>query len=412
MLNDEGDEMDTMLGCVGRWLARAGAGLALVALAACGGGGGGDSGGGTGTLRMSITDAPSCGYDHVWVTIDRVRVHRSATAADADSGWSEIVLSPARRIDLLDLQNGVLQELGSTPLEAGGYSQVRLVLAENSAGTPLANAVQPTGGTVVPLRTPSAQQSGLKLQVHFDVVANQVIDLVLDFDACKSVVKAGNSGNYNLKPVVSVTPKFTTSLQGFVATTLPLTQTTVSAQQGGVVLRSTSPDATGKFNLAFLPNGNYDIVITSEGRATMIITGVPASSTVGVTSLGTAATAITPPLSPMAEVSGTTSVSTGGSATAVVTDATVRALQLLTGGPTIQVAATPVDADTGAYRLRLPTAAPLKAAYSTTALAFTSDTAVAGKYRLQAAAPGRTTIEAPLDFGSNTAVTLNLVFAP
>jgi hypothetical protein len=404
--------MDTKLGWIGRWLARAGAALALAGLAACGGGGGGDSTGGTGTLRVSMTDAPSCGYDHVWVTVDRVRVHRSATAADSDAGWTEIVLSPARRIDLLELQNGVLQELGSTPLEAGGYSQVRLVLAENSAGSPLANAVQPTGGTVIPLRTPSAQQSGLKLQVHFAVVANQVIDLVLDFDACKSVVKAGNSGNYNLKPVVSVTPKFTTSLQGFVATTLPLAQTTVSAQQGGVVVRSTSPDSTGRFNLAFLADGNYDIVITAEGRATMVITGVPASAATGITSLGTAATALTPPLSPMAEVSGTTSVTTSGTATALVTDASVRALQLLTGGPTIQVAATPVDADTAVYRLRLPTAAPVKAAYSTTAMTFAADTAVAGKYRLQAAAPGRTTIEAPLDFGSSSALTLNLVFAP
>ena len=404
--------MNTLLGTMGRWLARAGAALALVGLAACGGGGGGDSSGGTGTLRMSITDAPSCGYDHVWVTIDRVRVHRSATASDSDGGWSEIVLSPARRIDLLELQNGVLQELGSTPLEAGGYSQVRLVLVENSTSTPTANAVQPTGGAIIPLGTPSAQQSGLKLQVHFNVVANQVIDLVLDFDACKSVVRAGNSGNYNLKPVISVTPKFTTSLQGFVATTLPLTQTTVSAQQGGVVIRSTSPDSTGRFNLAFLPDGNYDVVITAEGRATMVITGVPASAATGITALSTAATALTPPLSAMAEVTGTTSVPTSGTATALVTDATVRALQLLTGGPTIQVAATPVDAVTAIYRLRLPTAAPVKAAYSTTALTFAADTAVAGKYRLQASAPGRTTIEVPLDFGSSTAVTLNLLFAP
>lgn len=403
--------MDNLLGSAGRWLARTGGALALAALAACGGGGGGDAGG-TGTLRVSMTDAPSCGYDHVWVTVDRVRVHRSATAADGDAGWSEIVLSPARRIDLLDLQNGVLQELGSTPLEAGGYSQVRLVLAENGGAAPLANAVQPTGGAVVALRTPSAQQSGLKLQTHFEVVANQVIDLVLDFDACKSVVKAGNSGNYNLKPVVSVTPKFTTSLQGYVTTTLTLSATTISAQQGGVVIRSTAPDAAGRFNLAFLPDGNYDVVVTSEGRATLVVTGVPASASTGITALTTAATAFAPPASSMARVTGTTSVTTSGTATALVTDATVRALQPLTGGPVIQVASTPVDADTASFQLRLPTAAPLKAPYATGGLVFAADTAVAGKYRLSASAPGRTTVEAPLDFGANSAVTLNLVFAP
>jgi hypothetical protein len=384
---------------------------ALVTLAACGGGGGGGAAGGQGTLRVSLTDAPSCGYEHVYVTVEKVRVHRSATAGDADAGWSEIVLSPARRIDLLSLTNGVLEELGSVPLEAGAYSQVRLVLAENSAGVPLANAAQPVGGAVVPLRTPSAQQSGLKLQVHFEVVANQIIDLVLDFDACKSVVKAGNSGNYNLKPVVSVTPKFTTAIQGYVTTTLTLSATTISAQQGGVVVRSTAPDATGRFNLPFLPEGNYDVVITSDGRATMVITGVPATTAVGITALSGATTSFAPPVSSMAEVTGTTSVPSG-SATLLVTDATVRALQLLTGGPTIQVASTPVDADTAVYRLRLPTAAPLRAPYAASGLTFTADTAVAGKYRLQATAPGRAAAEAPLDFGSSTSVTQNLVFLP
>jgi hypothetical protein len=36
-----------------------------------------------------------CGYDQVNVPIDKVRVNQSATAADTDPGWSEIVLNPA-----------------------------------------------------------------------------------------------------------------------------------------------------------------------------------------------------------------------------------------------------------------------------------------------------------------------------
>jgi hypothetical protein len=40
-------------------------------------------------LRLSITDAPACGYDSVFVTIEKVRVHQSATAGDADGGWSK-----------------------------------------------------------------------------------------------------------------------------------------------------------------------------------------------------------------------------------------------------------------------------------------------------------------------------------
>ncbi|MBC7437788.1 MAG: DUF4382 domain-containing protein, partial [Bdellovibrionales bacterium] len=102
------------------------ASLTVAALAACGGGG--DAPTQTGTLRMAMTDAPSCGYDSVNVTVEKVRVHQSASAADADGGWSEITLSPARRINLLALTNGVLDELGQTALPAGKYTQMRLIL--------------------------------------------------------------------------------------------------------------------------------------------------------------------------------------------------------------------------------------------------------------------------------------------
>jgi hypothetical protein len=89
--------------------------LTSLVLAACGGGGGGGIGGtgssDMGTLHVVMTDAPACGYDAVNITVDRVRVHQSSSAVDGDTGWSEIVLSPARRIDLLGLTNGVLEDL-------------------------------------------------------------------------------------------------------------------------------------------------------------------------------------------------------------------------------------------------------------------------------------------------------------
>jgi hypothetical protein len=396
-------------------------GLALAAVVAAGtlvacGGGGGDGGtpaGGQGTLRVALTDAPSC-YEHVYVTVEKVRVHTSASAGDGESGWQELVLAAPRRIDLLTLTNGVLEELGSMPLPAGRYSQVRLVLAENGGSAPLANAVQPRGGQLVALRTPSAQQSGLKLQAHFDVVANQIADLVLDFDACKSVVRAGNSGNYNLKPVVSVTPRFTTSVQGFVTSTLALSATSVSAQQNGVVVRSTTPDASGRFVLAFLPGGTYDIVLTSEGHATGVITSVPVATATGVTSVAGTSTAIVLPVSAMNTVSGsftTTGVVGTSTVSVAVTDGVATAMQDLTGGPKVQVASQPVDAELGTYALRLPAAAPVKAAYSAGGLTFSADTAVAGKYRIVATVPSRTTQEKPADVSTGNAV-VNFGFAP
>jgi hypothetical protein len=173
----------------------------LVLLSGCRG----EDGSSTGTLRLSITDQPACGYDNVFITVERVRVHQSENAGDADSGWQQIVLDPARRIDLLTLTNGVLEELGQTALPAGEYTQMRLVLASNSAH-PMANSVVPTGSSEVELTTPSGQQTGLKMNVSITVEPDKVADFVIDFDACKSVVVAGSSGKYNLKPVVSVIP--------------------------------------------------------------------------------------------------------------------------------------------------------------------------------------------------------------
>jgi hypothetical protein len=55
-------------------------------------------------------------------------------------------LAAPQRIDLLTLTNGTLLPLGQTEVPAGSYTQMRLVLAANTASNPLANAIKPTGG--------------------------------------------------------------------------------------------------------------------------------------------------------------------------------------------------------------------------------------------------------------------------
>ena len=86
----------------------------------------------SGTVRIALTDIPACGYDEVNVTVDRVRVHQNGAASDNASGWSEVVLSPPKRINLLNLTNGVLEELGATQLPVGTYTLLRLVLTNNT----------------------------------------------------------------------------------------------------------------------------------------------------------------------------------------------------------------------------------------------------------------------------------------
>jgi Domain of unknown function (DUF4382) len=233
--------------------------LLALAMAGCGGGnGGGISGTGRdGTLRLAITDAPACGYDHVYITVTKIRVHQSATAADGDSGWSDIVPTTTGRIDLLSLSNGVLAELGQTVLPAGKYTQMRLILAANGGLGTQPNAVTPTGGVESALTTPSAQQSGLKLDVNIDIAAGQVADFVLDFDACRSIVKRGNSGEYNLKPVIAVIPRVTDPglrVVGYVDAGAAAAGASVSVQQaGGTPVKATIAASDGRFVLYPVP---------------------------------------------------------------------------------------------------------------------------------------------------------------
>lgn len=247
------------------------------ALAACGGGGSG-SGGGAGTMSFSVTDNPG-DYEHVYVTISGIRVNQSASEEASGSGFEEITLSNPQRIDLLDLQNGNFTDLGDLTLPAGNYKQARLVLVDNvNDGAPFENAVvlKSDPNTEIALTTPSAQQSGLKVNIDVDVSAGEIADLRIDFDANKSVVQRGNSGQYNLKPVLRAVPVLTSGISGTVDTASLGATTLISLQQNGQVVASTTPSDTGSFRLSpIAPATNYDLVITSTGKATQVVTDVP-----------------------------------------------------------------------------------------------------------------------------------------
>ena len=376
-------------------------GAVLVAgLTACGGGGGDGGTTGSGTLRLALTDAPSCGYDSVHVTVSKVRVHQSSSASDADAGWSEVVLNPAKRVDLLSLTNGVLMELGQIPLPTGKYTQMRLVLADNSTSQPLANAVWPTGGSEVALKTPSGQQSGVKTNINIDIAENKMADFVLDFDACKSVVQAGASGQYLLKPVVTVIPRYVSGVQGYVDSALGAGATRVSLQLNGTIIKATVPDSTGKFLLQPVAPGNYTLVMAAPGRTTTVVTGVPV-----------VAETVTPVASVAAPIALAPSASATVSGTAPA-DTLVRALQPLTTAGSVEVDGGYVNSVTGAYAYSLPLNAPLVGAYAVAPqpLVLTADAAAAARYTMRASLAGFADKQTVLPVLTGAGATANFTF--
>lgn len=385
--------------------------LLAVFVAGCGSDGGGNAQ--PGTLGVSMTDAPACGFAEVNVTVSKVRVHQSDNASENAAGWTDITLNPARKINLLTLNdptqtNRALEVLGETPLAAGHYTQLRLVLVPNRGSSPPANSVVLSGKTTeIPLDTPSAIQSGIKLIHQFTVESGQRIDLLLDFDACKSIVQTG-IGMYKLKPVIKVIPFVLNGIDGFVDKTLLVNNVIVSAQLNGEIVRATVPNTqTGEFFLAHLdptncPTTCYDVVITADGRATAVIAAVPVPSTISITTVSTSGAPIPVVTPPTLEVSATHHISGTATLNPATDDETVvvAAKQALNGGPTVtvkslvaSVIATTVPTGDFAYDLTLPIAAPSLGPYATPLpIVFTQQpAAVAGHYTVQASATGYST---------------------
>lgn len=204
-------------------------------------------------VQIWLTDAPG-DYQEVNIEIQEVNVHVGDD--DKESGWRSL---PVRKgiYNLLDLTNGLDTLLGEMELPAGKISQVRLVLGDN-------NTVK-INGDVFELSTPSAQQSGLKLQVHQTLSPGITYRVLLDFDVARSIVITGN-GNYILKPVIrSITEAQDGAIKGIVtpAASTPAVYaivgqdtvgTTYADAEGRFLIRGL---ATGTYNVSFAPNFNY-----------------------------------------------------------------------------------------------------------------------------------------------------------
>ncbi|MFU8861908.1 MAG: DUF4382 domain-containing protein [Cyclonatronaceae bacterium] len=206
-----------------------------------------NQGGDKGTLKVVMVDAPG-NYEEVWVHIVRVEVNNDQ---DEDSGWI-VISEPDESYDLLELVNGANVVLGEAELDEGTYRQIRLILGEDNYVV--------IGGQNYPMKTPSAQQTGLKLNVDAEIEAGFTYTLLLDFDAQRSVVKRGATGTYLLKPVIrAVNSALTGNITGRVDPAEP--GAWVYAIAGSDTASTTKTVETGHFTLVGLVDGFYTVSI-------------------------------------------------------------------------------------------------------------------------------------------------------
>ena len=138
---------------------------------------------------MVLVDGPTTGIDAVNIAVREVSVHQAG--ADTVSGWT-VIDNTTRTFNLLTLTNGASAILGEKQLNPGHYTQIRLKLGTGSAVV--------VEGQYYPLDVPSGAQTGLKLTHEFDIAANTLYELMVDFDAARSIHATGKT--YKLNPVL------------------------------------------------------------------------------------------------------------------------------------------------------------------------------------------------------------------
>jgi hypothetical protein len=140
---------------------------------------------GGGITSVHLTDAPFP-YD----SVDRVEVyvvsiaasHSTDTTGPGSSGWTTIT-APRKRFDLLELQQGKTEFVGSGQLPAGQYRAVRMVIDTDSSG------IYFYDGRKATVHWPVSGALTLNALVESPVSVHQAgTDIVIDFDVGRSFV--------------------------------------------------------------------------------------------------------------------------------------------------------------------------------------------------------------------------------
>ncbi len=259
--------------------------LVLLVFVGCsnnaGNGGNGDT---MGRLTLQLTDAPFP-FDMVAeanVTVFKVDA-RLVDSEDEDvegdseeDGYPFVTLMEEEiPVNLLDLTNGVTQELADLDVPAGTYDLIRVYVKG-------VNVVL-TDGRTFDLTVPSGPQTGIK--VFFDpaltVAGGLSSDLLLDFDVSRSFVAKGSTTKvdgitgFNFKPVIKVSNLSTAGTLSGLVTTMD-GETPVALENAEIVVTnlddepvtSGSTDIDGAYAIMGLDAGTYKVYSSLNGYVT------------------------------------------------------------------------------------------------------------------------------------------------
>jgi hypothetical protein len=236
---------------------------------------------GKGRLVIKLTDAPFPVnlVDQTLVTIDKIEI-RSKVSVETAEGETEdetiytVLFEGEKVINLLDLQNGITEELLSMDIDAGSYDLIRLHVTSSE--------VILKDGTSFDLTIPGGNSSGIKIKIspELDIESGIESEVLLDFDVSKSFVVQGNMNTpagikgFLFKPVIrAIHQNISGIIEGtvFENETTPVAEAHVQIIVADTVFSSAITDATGSYALIGLPAGNYKMVCEKESYTTVLV---------------------------------------------------------------------------------------------------------------------------------------------
>ncbi|MGJ5641650.1 DUF4382 domain-containing protein [Formosa sp. S-31] len=227
--------------------------LAIVTFSSCESNDDKNTASGISRISVKLMDNPG-DYEHVYVDVQDVLIKTQDTDNE-EEGWESLEAINTGVYDLLELTGGLnVLLVDDYDIPSGDLKEIRLLLGDEN--TIVIN------GDSKPLKTPSAQQSGLKIKVNEYLEPNIHYTFLLDFDVDQSIVEAGDSGNINLKPVIRASVEANTgAISGKV---VPAEVQTLISATNGVDVISAYANVDGEFLLLGLEPGTYTLSILPD----------------------------------------------------------------------------------------------------------------------------------------------------
>ena len=232
---------------------------------------------GPGRLVIKVTDAPFPInlVESASVTITKVEI-RKAGDGISDGNPFTVVSEETKTFNLIDLRNGVVEELLNIEIPQGNYDLIRLYVDQAD--------LKIKDGDNFNVKVPSGQQTGIKVFVNPGLVVEGGLtsELLLDFDLSRSFVLRGNLNHgtgingFIFKPVIRAVNNSTAGrLEGMITDTskVKIKEASVWVKQDTIVA-STVADTLGHYKIIGLPAGIYSVFAAKEDYDTVKVDGV------------------------------------------------------------------------------------------------------------------------------------------